>query len=155
MVWVRMARRACVKLHVLVSRWPARRIRLVALFAGHFDVQSSQRISRLGVVELLRRLPALHVMALRALVAQLSRMRVGVARRARGRLAKERLRRVLVLDERSQRGNHVRRGMALFAGHAGVLSIQFIPRQSVVEFLLRWLPADQLEALAIVFQVAS
>ena len=49
----------------------------------------------------------------------------------------------------------MRRSVALLAIQAGVLTLQVIAGQAVVEFLLRRLPVDEGEFLAIVFEVTA
>ena len=57
------------KFHVFKTRWTAYSVRLVAFFASDGLVQASQRVARLGVVELLGRLPIRGVMAAGAIRA--------------------------------------------------------------------------------------
>jgi len=49
----------------------------------------------------------------------------------------------------------VRGRVAPFAGQARVFPLEFVARLRVLEFFLRWLPVDQVEALSVVFQVAA
>lgn len=79
LVRIDMASGAGVELYVLVASWSAGHIGLVTFFARHFDVQASERVASFGMVEILGRFPALNVMALGALVAQLAFVRIGVA----------------------------------------------------------------------------
>ena len=58
---VRMAIRAFSKSHVFESRRTASDIWLMALFAGHLNMHSRQRITRFRVVKLLRRFPVEYV----------------------------------------------------------------------------------------------
>ena len=82
LVGIDMTRRAGIELHVLVARWPARLVRLVTLFAGDFDVETRQRIARLRMVKLIRGLPICKVVALQAVVTELTFMHIFVARHA-------------------------------------------------------------------------
>jgi len=49
----------------------------------------------------------------------------------------------------------VRWRVALVAGNASVLSFKFEASEPVVELLLRWLPANQIEVFSIVLQMAA
>lgn len=121
-MWIEVARGAGVKLYVFVACRAACRVWFVAFLASYLEVQSSQWITRFGVIELLRSLPALCVMALSAFVTELTFVGIGVAGRAIGRLAKERSGRIPVLDERFDRRKHVRGGVAPFARNVGMLA---------------------------------
>jgi hypothetical protein len=134
-VRIDVASGAGVKLHVFVSRGTARGIGLVAFLASHLDVQPGQRITRLGVVELLGSLPAFHVVALGALVAELSFVCIGVTGRAIRRLAEERFGGILVLDEGLDLRKHVRGGVTFLARNGGVLAFQGVAREAVIELL--------------------
>jgi hypothetical protein len=81
-VGIAVARCAGVKLNALIACRSARSVRLVAALASDLAVQTSQRVARLRVIELLRTLPAFYVVALGALVAELRFVRIGMARRA-------------------------------------------------------------------------
>lgn len=115
LVRIQVAIRTFRKLHVVISRRSARRIGLMAFFARHLDMQPRQRISRFRMVEILRRLPALHVVAFRAFVAQLPLVRIGVARRAIRRKSQVRLAEVLIFDQRLVRRKHVHGRVAFLA----------------------------------------
>ena len=67
------------KFHVAIARGPSRQIRLVALFANHFCVESCERITRFGMIEVFGCFPTLHVVALGAFVAKLTLVRIDVA----------------------------------------------------------------------------
>ena len=45
--------------------------------------------------------------------------------------------------------------VAFLALQIGVLTFELVARQSVVEFLLGWFPADQVEIFAVVLEVAA
>lgn len=151
---INVAGGAGVELHVLVTSRPADRIGLVAFFAGHFHVQTGERVARLGVIEVLGRLPALYVVTLGALVAELAFVRIVVATGAIGRQAEVRLAKIGLLNQNAVGGNHVRRGVTFFARDAGVFPIQVIARHTVIELLLGRLPMNEIEILSVVFQVA-
>jgi len=156
LVRIHVAIVAFAELHVLVANRPARAIRLVALLAWHLDMQACQRITRLGVVKLLGgHLPGFDVMALGTFIAKRAFVGILVARRTSGGLREKGPGRVLVFDQFSQVGKHVARRVAFFTGKIGVLAFEFVAGQPVIEFLFRRFPADQVEFLAIVFQVAA
>lgn len=143
------------KLHVFVARRTTRLIRLVAFFAGDFDVKTGQRISCLGMVKLIGGFPIRKVVALEAIVAELALMRILVTRYAVLREPEEGFGRVLHFDERTLVGSHVHRRVAFLASDAGMLAFQVVARQSMVELLLSRLPMDQVEVLAVVLQMAA
>jgi len=155
LVRVEVARGAGIELHVLIANRTAGRFRLVALFARNFYVQAGERITRLGVVEILSRFPVFHVVALGAFVAKLPFVRIAVAGSAIRGLAEKGFAQVLHLDEFAIRGKHVCGRVALFANEIGVLAFEFVAREFVVKFLQRRLPANQVEIFAVVFQVAA
>lgn len=64
------------------SRRSARHSRRVTFRASHLDVQSGQRIPGFTVVKIIRGLPVYEIVALRAVRAQLSLVRILVAARA-------------------------------------------------------------------------
>jgi hypothetical protein len=57
------------KFHVFEARWAARGVGFVAFFACNGDVQTGERVTSLGMVELLGRFPISGVMAARAIFA--------------------------------------------------------------------------------------
>ena len=77
-----MAVDAGLELHVPVARRPVGHIRFVALLALDLDVKTRQRIARLGVIELLCRLPVRVIMTLQAIVSELALVPIFVARHA-------------------------------------------------------------------------
>jgi len=125
-VRVNVAVVAAAEFHVVVASGAPRGVRLVALLAGDLDMEPGQRVTGLGVVEFLRRLPAFNVMALRALIPELALVGITVAGSARGGLAEKGPGRILVLDQFAQIGKHVLRGMAFLAGKAGVFAFQLV-----------------------------
>ena len=98
LVRVTMAGSAGVELHISIARRPARRIRLVTLFAGHFRMQAGKRVSSFGMVEIFGGLPVFYIVTLGAFVAELAFVRILVAGLANGREPKIRFGQVLVLD---------------------------------------------------------
>ena len=149
-----MAVRASLELHVLVTRRPARLVWLMALLARNLDVQSSQRVAGLRVIELLCRFPIREVVTLQAIVSQLTLVHILVARHAVLCQSEKGLGKILHLYERALLGNHVARRVALFTSNAGMLAFQYVACELMVELLLRWLPVNQAEVFSIVIQVA-
>jgi hypothetical protein len=94
-------------------------------------------------------------MAPGAFVAELDFVRIGMARRAVRRLAKEGFRRISIDDQSFERGKHIRRGVTMFARDRGVLALKRVPSQLVIELLFRRLPVNQIEVLAVMLQVAT
>lgn len=107
------------------------------------------------MVELRGLLPVEHVVTALAIVTELPFMRIGVAGQTVRRQSKKRLGEILDLDELPLTRNHLRRGVAFFAGQACVFSLQVVSRLAMVELLLRRLPVNQAEVLPIVIQVAA
>ena len=155
LVGIDVARGTSVELHVLITSRAAGGIGFVALFAGNLTMQAGQRISGFRVIEILGSLPAFDVVALGAFVSKLAFMRVRMARRASGGLAKEGLGEILHFDQFAVGGEHVRRGMALFTRQGSVLAFQFKASEFVIELLQTRLPANQLEGFAVVVEVAT
>jgi len=133
-VRIEVAVRTRAELHVAIPGRAAGCVRLVALFAGYLNVQTGQRIASLGVVKVLAGLPTFHVVAFRALVAQLALMRIRVARRTRGGLPQKGFGRVLILDFLAELRNHVRWRVALLASQVRVFAFQSVTGQEVIEF---------------------
>ena len=127
---------AGLELHVPVACWAAGHIRLVALLALNLEVKTRQWIARLGVIELLCRLPVHVIMTLQAFVSELAFVHIFVAGYAILRQPEKGLRKILHFDERAFIGNHVCRQVALLASKARVLSFQDVARQPVVELFL-------------------
>jgi len=73
---------AGLELHVPVACRTAGHIRLVALLARDLEVKTRQWIARLGVIELLCRLPVHVIMTLQAIVPELAFVHIFVARYA-------------------------------------------------------------------------
>src|SRR5579862_5839991 len=81
-VRIGMTRRALGESNIAKTSGAARRVRLMAFFAGDVRMEPGQRESRLGVIEGLGRFPVLHVVASRALRTKLTFVRIAMARRA-------------------------------------------------------------------------
>ena len=81
-------------------------------------------------------------------------MRVGMAGSTRRGLREEGFGRVFVLNQGAQLGEHVCRRMTFFALQVGVLALQLVTSQSVIEFFFGRFPVDQVEILAVVLQMA-
>ena len=154
-VRVHMAIDAGRELHVLVADRPARHIGLMTFLAGHFDVLTGQRITRLRVIELLGGFPIHEVVALQAVVAELAFVRILVTGDALLRKAEERLGGIRHLDERTFRAHHVHRRMTLLAGGVRVLPFEDIAGLLVVKLFLGRLPVNEMEVLAVVLQMAA
>lgn len=119
-----MASCAGIKFQIVIARRAACSIGFVAFFASYFKVRTSKRITRLRVIKLLYRFPAFYVVALAAFAAKLPLVRIGVARRAVGRLPKERFRCICVFDEHLARREHVGGGVALFARNGDMCAVE-------------------------------
>ena len=141
-VWVDMARRASIKLHVPVARRATGSVGLVALFTGHLDVETSKWITRLGMIEILCGFPAFHVMAFGALVPELAFVRVSVAALAIACKPEIRFGGILSFDEGPIGRGHMRGCMTLLARYGSVFSFEIVARQAVIELFLRRLPAN-------------
>ena len=135
-VRIDMAVDAGLELHVPVACRTAGHIRLVTLLALDLDVKTRQRIARLGVIELLCRLPVHVIMTLQAFVSELAFVHIFVARYAILRQSEKGLRKVFHLDERAFLGNHVCRQVALLASKARMLPFQDVARQPVIKLFL-------------------
>lgn len=82
LVRIDVAGRASREVHVLITRRAPGLVGLVAFLASHLDVQPGERVARLRVIELFRRLPIREVVAPLAIVAQLAFVRIGMAQHA-------------------------------------------------------------------------
>jgi hypothetical protein len=151
---IEVTRIAGRKFHVFEARWPAWGIGLVAFFAGNGEVQTGERVTRLGVIELLGSFPIRGVMAARAILAQLPFVIVHMARHACLRQSQVGLAEIFILDQSTFSGCNVRRGVALLAVHAGVFAIQWIPGEFVVELFDRNIPVNQMKVNSVVLQMA-
>ncbi len=107
------------------------------------------------MIEVLGGFPTLHVVTLCTFAAELAFVRIAVAGRTTGGLAKEGFGKILHLDEFAIGRKHVRRSVTFFANKCGVLAFEFITRKPMIKFLLRRFPADQVEGFPVVLQVAA
>jgi hypothetical protein len=151
---IEMTRIARRKFHVFEARRPAWGIRLVAFFACNGNVQTRERVTRLGMIELLGSFPICGVMAARAILAQLSFVIVHMARHACLRQSQVGLAEIFVLDKCTFGRCDVRRGVALLAVHLGVFAIQWIPGEFVVKLFDRNIPVNQMKVNSVVLKVA-
>lgn len=154
-VRINMAIYAGAEFHVLVAHRSARHIGLVAFLAIDLRVQTGQRVARFRVVELLGRFPIREVVALQTVVAELSFVRIFVARYAILGQSEKRLRKILHFDKRALIGNHICRRVAFVASNARMFSLQVVPGQAVIELFLRRLPMNQAEIFAVVVEVTA
>ena len=115
------------------SRLAARRGGGVAFLAGHLRVKARQRKSRLAVIEFLRPLPVHEIVALEAILPQLSFMWVLVAIDAILNQSEERPVQILHLDLRPLGFANVRRRVALVAVSLRVFVLQRVAGLSVIE----------------------
>lgn len=154
-VRIDMAVAAVGELHVLEPRRPARHVRLVAFLAGNLNVHAGQRITRFGVIELLRILPVIHVVAAGAILAKLALVNIFVTTDAVGGQSQVGLGGILTLEQREYVRTYVRGNVTLFAGNAGVLPFQGISGQAVIE-LFHWsLPVNQREVGSVMLEMAA
>lgn len=116
---------------------------------------AGQRISRVGVVEFAGIFPVCCVVAGLAFASELSLMKILVAAKAVGWKSQKALPGIFVLDQLLHLHAHVWCGVALPAADRRVLPFQSVAGLVVVEFFLRGLPANELEALSVVLRVAA
>lgn len=146
---------AGTEFHVLVTRWPSGHIGLVAFLTSNLDVEAGQRIAGLRVIELLCGFPIREVVALQAVVAELAFVHIFVARYTILRQPEKGLRKIFHFDECALIRNHVGGHVTFLAGNTRMLCLQVVARQPVIKLFLRRLPVNQIEVLAVVFQVAA
>ena|SRR5271165_4867274 len=115
LVWIDMAGRASVKLHVPITDRTTLLVGLVAFLARHLNMQAGQWVPCFRVVKLRGLLPVIHVVTTLAVASELALMRIGVARYAVCRQAEEGLRLILRLDELPLARHHFRGRVAFFA----------------------------------------
>ena len=118
-------------------------------------MQTGQRVAGLGVVEVLRGLPIVDVVAALAVLSELAFVRIGVAGEAILREAEERFAGIFVFDQGAVAGLHILRDMTLRTRDVCVFAVEGVAGQLVVELLLRWLPVDQGEIDTVVFEMAA
>jgi len=92
---------AAFELHVSITCRAAGLIRLVAFFARYLNMSTRQWIPCFRMIELLGSLPVTDVVTLRAVIAELAFVRVGVAGQAAWRESKEGFRQIFVFYERA------------------------------------------------------
>lgn len=125
----------------------------VTLLALHLRVLAGQRITSLRVIERARDIfPVGEAVALSAIRAEASAVRILMARGAGLRDAHEGPVLVFDSDQRSLGGRNVFRSMAFLALHAGMFPFEVVARLSVVEGC--WIPLDERKVEAVVFGVA-
>ncbi|HUC54921.1 MAG TPA: hypothetical protein VMR90_12795 [Candidatus Cybelea sp.] len=153
-VRIDMAVEAGLKFHVLVARWPAWLVRLMALLASHLEVLAGERVTRLRMIKLLCCFPIREIVTLQAVVSELAFVHIFVAQDAVLRQSKKGLRKILHLDERALIGNHISGHVTLLAGYASMLTFEHVPGELMVELFLRRLPVNQAEVFPVVIQMA-
>jgi hypothetical protein len=151
---IEVTRIAGSKFHVFEARWPAWGIGLVAFFACDGDVQTGERVTRLGVIELLGSFPISGVMAARAILAQLSLVIVHMARHACLRQSQVGLAEIFVLNQSTLGRCNVRWSVALLAVYLSVFAIQRIAGEFVVELFDRNIPMNQMKISSVVLEMA-
>lgn len=126
----------------------------MALLALHLSMQSGERKTRPGVIELPGGIfPVGAVMTLRAFCAQATVVRVLVAG-CTGRAQSEKgPAQIPDPDRRSPRGRNVLRRVTEIAAKSRVLALQYIASLFVIKVL--GVPLDQLEVQAIVLRMAA
>lgn len=133
---INMAIDAGTEFHVVVAHGPARHIRLVALLASDLDVPARQRIAGLRVIELFPGFPIREIVAAQAIVAEPPLVNVLVARYAILRKPEKRSIKILYLNKRPLRRDHISGCVAFLARQARMLSFQLVPRQAVIKLFL-------------------
>ena len=107
------------------------------------------------MIESLRGLPIVYVMAALAVLSELALVRINVAREAILRKPKKRLADIFVFNECAVLTTYVFRSVTLSARDACVFALQSVSRKLVVKLLLRGLPVNQRKINPIVFQMAA
>jgi len=157
MVRVHVTIGAVLKLHVLETDFLGH-LGLMALFASHIQVLAGERVSRLGVIEILGGfsvLPIVYVVAFLTVLAKPSLVVVLMTDTAFGRRTEKRASSILSFQEPADLREHVRRRVAFFTFDAGMFAFQGITGQAMIELFLGWLPVNQREILAVVVQMAA
>lgn len=149
-----------VAIHALAerdSREPrgaSRRRRRVAFRAGNLRVKPGQRKPSLVVINFVRRFPVREIVALQAILPELSLVGILVAGNAILREPQKRLIEILHLDQRLHGWRNPRRHVAPRALDPRVFSFELVSRLVVIESFQRWDPVDQRKILAVVLRVA-
>ncbi len=141
--------------------WNANVLRLavcpirVALGALHLQVEPSQRVACLGVIELAHvdRLPIHEVVARSTILAQPSLVLILVASHAGGGKAEIRSTRVFDLDRRAFLGRNVRGIVALGAFQPSMLALENVPSLLVIKGFD--IPLDQRKIFTVVLGMAA
>lgn len=157
MVRVHVTIGAVLKLHAPEADF-LRHLWLMALFASHLLMLAGERVSRLGVIEILGSLgilPVVYVVAFRTVRAKPAFVVILMTGHALGRCAKKGFCRVLSFQQSANLGQHVGRGMALFASNATMFSFQRITCKTMVEFFLRRLPMNKREVFPVMVKVTA
>lgn len=156
-VWVHVTIGAVLKLQSSETDFLGN-LRLMALLASHLLMLAGERVSRLGVIEILGSLgvlPVVYVVAFLTVRAKLAFVVVLMTGHALGRGAEKGFCRVLPFQKPADLRQHVSRSVAFLASNTAVLPFQGIARKPMVELLLRWLPVDEAKILSVVLQVAA
>lgn len=138
MVRVHVTIGAVLKLHSPETNF-LRHFRLMALFAIHLHMLARERVSRLGVIEILCSLgilPVVYVVAFLAVRAKPPFVVVLMTGNALGRGAEKGLCWVLPFQKSANLRQHVGRGVALFASNTTMFSLQRITCKPMVELFL-------------------
>ena len=144
---------ALAERQALVTRG-ASSIRRVALLAFHLHMQASQRIARLGVIELAGSVfPVDKVVALDAIRSQPPFVKIFVTRRAGLRDSQEALAQIFRLDVGALGGRNPLRQVTLVAGQPRVLALQHVAGLAVIELVRTRVPLDQRKICAVVIRV--
>lgn len=146
---------ALAKGNPCVSRFTLR-VQRMAFLTSDLGVKPRQRIARLRVVEFLDgadRFPIREIVALLAIRAQPSLVRIFVTGRASLRNAEVSLVQILHLDERAIGGHNVFSGMAAITGQARMFGLERIASLLVIKSV--GIPFDDRKILSVVIGVAA
>ena len=127
----------------------------MTLRAGHSGVQPRERIPGLSVVEQADVLPRRGVVAGLTILAELALVKVLMAGQARLGEPKEALVQIFLFDQVSPLRLDMRSRVAVLALDARVFALQWVSGLRMVEFLFRWLPANELKLFPIVLGMAA
>jgi hypothetical protein len=155
MVWVGVAVFTRSELQSPVPRSTARPNWEMAYGANHLGMETRQRIPCLGVVEPADVLPGRVGMTGLAVFAELSLVKILMAREARWRKTDEAPVQVFVFDQAPPFWLDVASQMAILAFNSRVLAVQEIAGLGMVESLLGRLPTDHLKVHPVVIGMAA
>jgi len=127
----------------------------MTFLAGHLCMQPGQGVARFRVVKTRCRFPVREIVALRTVRPQPAGVRIFMAGDTILRSAQVSAGQVLDLDQWPIRGADVRWGVALLAGHSGVLALEGVAGLAVVKRGSRRVPANQVEIHTIVVRMAA